>query len=117
MTKTLHGEALASLAPNNPKQIDTSHLGMAEEFARRYGHRLRYLADRRRWMVLDESGRWVADASLEHMRAAKELACEVARITGRRGVLSASHVNGVIRMAKSEPGILALAEDLDRGVA
>lgn len=86
---------------------EETDLGNAEVFVSMHGDRLRYVRDRREWLVYEE-GRWRRDDTGEAERAAKEVA--------RERLLRATEVDGADRAkaakwalaSQSEPRIRAM---------
>lgn len=101
-------------------------LGNAERFALEHAHRLRYVAERRRWISWDGT-RWRPDITGEADRAAKDTArrllSESATIEGDNerkqaaqwaaGSQSEPRVRAMLALARTEPEIVVSERDLD----
>jgi putative DNA primase/helicase len=101
-------------------------LGNAEFFVARHGTSLRYVRERKQWLVW-EGGRWRRDVTGHAERAAKDtvrdlflLAADLdgdAQKDAARWALtsqSEAKLRALLKVAESEPGIAIAAEDLDR---
>lgn len=101
-------------------------LGNAELFASLHADHLRYVKQRRQWLVY-ERGRWREDETGAAERAAKDTVREILRLAaaieddgGRRGVTrwalqsqSARAIEAMLRLAQTEPEIALSVDRLD----
>ena len=110
-------------APDPPHLTD---LGNAQRLVQAHARDLRYCAVWRTWLVWD-GRRWARDATLEVARRAKATvrhvyheAVAVADDDARRRLVqhalrseSAARIEGMVKLAQSEPGIPVMPRDLD----
>jgi len=117
-----HGAGVADPIPGEP----TTELGYARRLVAVYGHRLRYVAAWRRWLIWD-GHRWAHDAtgqSARWMKAiARRLTSDALAITddkqrqaalnmARRGESSAG-ISGALTLASTEDTVVITPDQLD----
>jgi putative DNA primase/helicase len=118
-------QAPGTAAPK-PDKLPFTDVGNAQRLIRQHGQNLRYCKEWGKWLVWDEI-RWVVDSSFEVERLAKgtirDLYHMVATIKDNnkrqellRHVISsesAPRIKSMIEMAKSEPGVSVMPDQLD----
>ena len=105
--------------------VRPTDLGNARRFAAEHNARLRYVVQRRQWLVW-QAGRWRIDDDGEHHRAAKatveRMLVEAINLTGDERKRAAMHalasqeeprLRRMLTLAGTEPGLALTAEALD----
>jgi putative DNA primase/helicase len=94
-------------------------VGLAEEFAARHTHHLRYVAEWSCWMRYVD-GRWIKEKTLfafdEVRRLCVEFSCGLNKPHEVKAVLSTKTVAAVEKLAKADRRIAATAEQWDRNL-